>query len=85
MSIATSADGTEISYAMTGAGPTVVIVNGALSTAADAGPLADALAEAGFQAVTWDRRARGSSGDRAGTTPEDEADDLAYRDRSRTR
>lgn len=37
MSIATSADGTEISYATTGAGPAVVVVNGALSTAADAG------------------------------------------------
>lgn len=77
MSIATSADGTEISYATTGAGPAVVVVNGALSTAADAGPLAEALAEAGFRAVTWDRRARGASGDRRESAPADEADDLA--------
>ncbi|MGX1792327.1 alpha/beta fold hydrolase [Microbacterium sp. NPDC055312] len=77
MSIATSQDGTEISYTTTGAGPAVVVVNGALSTAADAGPLAEALAEAGFRAVTWDRRARGASGDRAESAPADEADDLA--------
>ncbi|PKI91460.1 alpha/beta hydrolase [Actinomycetales bacterium SN12] len=77
MSIATSADGTEISYTTTGAGPAVVAVNGALSTAADAAPLAEALAEAGFRAVTWDRRARGGSGDRPDSAPADEADDLA--------
>ncbi|MFS2242562.1 alpha/beta fold hydrolase [Microbacterium sp. OR16] len=77
MSIATSADGTEISYTTTGAGPAVVVVNGALSTAADAGPLAEALAESGFRAVTWDRRARGASGDSPGSAPADEADDLA--------
>lgn len=77
MSTATSADGTEISFTTTGAGPAVVIVNGALSTAADAGPLAEALAEAGFRAVAWDRRARGASGDRTGSAPVDEADDLA--------
>lgn len=77
MSTATSADGTEISYTTTGAGPAVAVVNGALSTAADAGPLAEALAESGFRAVTWDRRARGASGDRADSAPTDEADDLA--------
>lgn len=77
MSTVTSADGTEISFRTTGAGPTVVIVNGALSTAADAAPLADALAKEGFRAVSWDRRARGASGDRAGSTPEDEVADLA--------
>lgn len=77
MSITTSADGTEICFSTTGAGPVVVIVNGALSTGADAAPLARALAEEGFRAVTWDRRARGESGDRAGSTPEDEAADLA--------
>lgn len=77
MSIATSADGTEISYTTAGAGSAVVVVNGALSTAADAGPLAEALAESGFRAVTWDRRARGASGDRPDSAPADEADDLA--------
>ena len=77
MSIATSADGTAIEFSSTGNGPTVVIVNGALSRAADAAPLAQALVDAGFRAVTWDRRARGGSGDRSGSTPDDEVADLA--------
>ncbi|MDQ0614705.1 pimeloyl-ACP methyl ester carboxylesterase [Microbacterium sp. W4I4] len=77
MSTTTSADGTTISFTATGEGRTVVIVNGALSTAADAGPLSDALTDAGFRAVVWDRRARGASGDHPDSTPKDEADDLA--------
>lgn len=77
MSIATSADGTPIDFSATGDGRTVVVVNGGLSTAADAAPLARALTDAGFRAVTWDRRARGASGDRPGSTPEDEVADLA--------
>jgi pimeloyl-ACP methyl ester carboxylesterase len=77
MDIATSADGTAIAYHVTGDGPTVVIVNGALSTAADAAGLADALVDAGFRAVTWDRRARGASGDARGSTPQREVEDLA--------
>lgn len=77
MATTTSADGTTISFTATGAGRTVVIVNGALSTAADAGPLADALTDAGFRAVVWDRRARGASGDHPDSTPKDEVDDLA--------
>ncbi|WP_345803135.1 alpha/beta hydrolase [Microbacterium sp. AZCO] len=77
MDIATSADGTPIAYQQTGDGPVVVIVNGALSQAVDAAPLASALASRGFRAVTWDRRARGSSGDAEGSTPEREAEDLA--------
>lgn len=77
MSTTTSADGTVISFTATGEGRTVVIVSGALSTAADAAPLAQALTDAGFRAVVWDRRARGNSGDRRESTPKDEADDLA--------
>jgi len=77
MDAATSSDGTLIAYEQRGEGPTVVIVNGALSLAADARGIADALIDAGFRAVTWDRRARGSSGDKRGSTPEDEAADLA--------
>ncbi|GAA2006113.1 alpha/beta fold hydrolase [Microbacterium ulmi] len=76
MDFATSDDGTSIAYRHIGDGPVVVIVNGALSTADDASPLAAALADAGFRAVTWDRRARGSSGDRRGSEPTDEVDDL---------
>ncbi|UNK70927.1 alpha/beta fold hydrolase [Microbacterium sp. H1-D42] len=77
MSIATSADGTPIEFFAIGDGRTVVIVNGALSKAVDAEPLAAALSDAGFRAITWDRRARGGSGDRAGSVPEDEVADLA--------
>ena len=55
----------------------MVIVNGALSKASDAGGLASALVDAGVQAVTWDRRARGSSGDARGSAPEREVEDLA--------
>lgn len=77
MSIAVSADGTPLDFSATGEGRTVVIVNGALSRAVDAAPLAQALASAGFRAVTWDRRARGGSGDRSGSTPDDEVADLA--------
>ena len=77
MNTVTSADGTPIAYDQTGDGPVVVIVNGAMSTAADAAGLADALTDAGFRAVTWDRRARGSSGDVRDSTPEREVEDLA--------
>ena len=77
MDTATSADGTSIAYRRTGDGPVVVIVGGALSTAADAAPMADALAASGFRAVTYDRRARGGSGDARGSTPQREIEDLA--------
>ncbi len=77
MGIATSVDGTAISFTATGEGRTVVIAGGALSTAADAAPLAQALTDAGFRAVVWDRRARGASGDHPDSTPKDEVDDLA--------
>lgn len=77
MDTATSADGITIAFEQVGEGPTVVILGGALSVASDGGPLANALADAGFRAVTVDRRARGSSGDKRGSSPEDEANDLA--------
>jgi pimeloyl-ACP methyl ester carboxylesterase len=77
METTTSADETTIAFERVGDGPVVVIVGGAFSVAADGRVLAEALADAGFTAVTIDRRARGSSGDRRGSTPEDEVDDLA--------
>jgi pimeloyl-ACP methyl ester carboxylesterase len=77
METTASADGTRIAFHTTGAGPVVVIVNGALSRAVDAAGLADALAASGFTAVTWDRRARGDSGDARDSSPEREVDDLA--------
>jgi pimeloyl-ACP methyl ester carboxylesterase len=77
METTTSADGTPIAFERTGQGPVVLIVGGAFSVASDGLPLARALADAGFTAVTVDRRGRGSSGDRRGSTPDDEAGDLA--------
>lgn len=77
MDTTTSADGTVIAFEQMGDGPAVVIVGGALSVAVDAAPLAGALVDSGFRAVAWDRRARGGSGDRRGSSPEDEVSDLA--------
>jgi len=75
----TSTDGTRIATHSTGSGPVVVIVNGAFSTARDAGEIAQALAEKGLRAVTYDRRARVDSGDERGDAPVDpqrEVEDL---------
>jgi pimeloyl-ACP methyl ester carboxylesterase len=72
-----SADGTRIAFDRFGTGTPVVIVGGAFSTAAAGQPLAAALAEAGLQGVTLDRRGRGESGDTAPYAPEREAEDLA--------
>ena len=77
METTTSADGTTIAYEQVGDGPPVVIVGGAFSTAADGAALAEALVDVGFRAVTVDRRGRGASGDKRGSTPGDEANDLA--------
>ena len=76
MDHATSADGTRIAYHQIGSGRPVVIVTGALSTAASARPLAEAFAAAGLQGVCWDRRGRGDSGDTAPYAPEREVEDL---------
>jgi pimeloyl-ACP methyl ester carboxylesterase len=73
---AESADGTRIALHRFGAGRPVVFVGGAFSTAAAAAPLAAAFAGAGLQGVTYDRRARGDSGDTAPYAPEREAEDL---------
>ena len=73
----TSADGTPIALHTVGDGPAVVIVNGALSTARDAGLIARAFADAGLRAVTYERRARGDSGDAPIAAPEREVEDLA--------
>lgn len=76
-----SADGTVIAVHAVGNGPVVVIVNGAFSTAGDAAELAQAFADSGMRAVTYDRRARAGSGDgRPEGTPVDpqrEVEDLA--------
>jgi pimeloyl-ACP methyl ester carboxylesterase len=71
-----SADGTHIAYRTVGSGTPVVLIGGALSTSDDAAPLAAAVAGAGMQAVTYDRRGRGESGDTAPYAPDREAEDL---------
>lgn len=77
MEYVTSADGTPIATHSTGSGPAVVIVNGALSQASDAAAVADAFADAGLRATTYDRRARGDSGHTPPAEPLREVEDLA--------
>ncbi|MFF2330229.1 MULTISPECIES: alpha/beta fold hydrolase [unclassified Streptomyces] len=57
-----SRDGASIAYRRRGDGPPVILVGGALSTAVTEAPLARLLAPH-FEAVTYDRRGRGSSGE----------------------
>ncbi|MFF3300028.1 alpha/beta fold hydrolase [Streptomyces sp. NPDC001741] len=71
-----SRDGTSIAYRRHGDGPPVILVGGALSTAADEAPLAAGLAPR-FTVVTYDRRGRGASGDSGPYTIRREIEDLA--------
>lgn len=73
----TSADGTLIAVHESGAGPTAIVVNGALSIARDAVEVAAAFADAGLRAITYDRRSRGDSGDSDPAAAEREVEDLA--------
>jgi pimeloyl-ACP methyl ester carboxylesterase len=73
----TSADGTTIAYQADGDGPAIVFVGGATQRKEDWTELADALAGAGFRAVTYDRRGRGDSGDTTPYAVEREVEDLA--------
>jgi len=77
MEFVTSADGTKIATHTVGAGPAIVIITGALSKASDAEGLARVFANAGLQVTTYDRRARGDSGDTAPADPLREVEDLA--------
>ncbi|WP_375389414.1 alpha/beta fold hydrolase [uncultured Amnibacterium sp.] len=76
MELVESADGTRIAVDRIGSGTPVVIVGGAFSTADAGGPLAAALAAEGLEGVTFDRRARGRSGDTAPYATFREAEDL---------
>ncbi|WP_327258731.1 alpha/beta fold hydrolase [Streptomyces sp. NBC_01240] len=71
-----SRDGTLIAYRRRGEGPPVILVGGALSTAATEAPLAGLLVP-DFDVVTYDRRGRGSSGDSGPYAVEREIEDLA--------
>lgn len=77
MTLATSADGTSIAFHEVGDGPAIIIVNGAFSTANDAAAIADAFAARGLRAVTYDRRARGDSGDTHPVDHHREVEDLS--------
>ena len=78
MSYVTSRDGTRIGYETTGAGATVILVDGALAYRDHRGgrELAAALAPR-FSVVTYDRRGRGESTDTPPYAVEREIEDLA--------
>lgn len=73
-----SKDGTQIAFDRTGAGPPVILVDGALCSRASGpmGPLAAELAEH-FTVFTYDRRGRGDSGETAPYDVEREVEDIA--------
>jgi pimeloyl-ACP methyl ester carboxylesterase len=76
MDTVTSADGVTIAYERSGSGPALVIVNGALSTRETGAALAPLL-DGDFTLYRYDRRGRGDSADRDGSTPQNEVQDLA--------
>ncbi|MDR3573239.1 MAG: alpha/beta hydrolase [Anaerolineaceae bacterium] len=75
MSQTFSKDGTPIAFERSGQGPTLVLVNGALSKKTDAAPAAIALSPY-FTVFIYDRRGRGESGDTAPYAVEREIEDL---------
>jgi pimeloyl-ACP methyl ester carboxylesterase len=78
MHIVTSADGTTIAFEQIGAGPTLILVDGALNYRAfdqGAGQLAELLASH-FTVVRYDRRGRGDSTDTPPYAVAREIDDL---------
>jgi pimeloyl-ACP methyl ester carboxylesterase len=76
MDFVTSADGTRIAYERAGRGAPIVFVTGAFNDHHTAAPLAAELA-GDFTVITYDRRARGESGDTRPYAIEREVDDLA--------
>jgi pimeloyl-ACP methyl ester carboxylesterase len=76
--IARSPDGTPIAYEVHGAGPVLVLVDGAMCFR-DSGPMRGIAAAIGdrLRVVLYDRRGRGGSGDTAPYAVEREIEDLA--------
>ncbi|MBL1086653.1 alpha/beta hydrolase [Streptomyces actinomycinicus] len=72
----TSRDGTSLAYEVTGRGPTVILVSGAMSTGGTMAPLAHRLSGR-CRAVVYDRRGRGGSGDTPPYEVAREVEDLA--------
>ena len=76
MDFVTSADGTRIAYERAGSGHPIVFASGAFNDHHTCAPLAERLA-GDFTVVTYDRRARGESGDTRPYTVDREVEDLA--------
>ncbi len=78
MAFVTSRDGTRIGYSVVGAGPAIVLVDGALCwrSSGPSGPLADQLKDR-FSVYTYDRRGRGESGETKPVSADREVEDLA--------
>ena len=76
MDLVTSADGTPIAFRTAGRGRAIVFVPGAFNDHTVFEPLAGALQD-DFTVVTYDRRARGASGDTPPYSIEREIEDLA--------
>ena len=74
----TSADGTTIAYERTGAGPALILVDGAMCYRG-AGPMRPlaALLQDTFTVYTYDRRGRGESSDTLPYAVDREVEDLA--------
>ncbi|WP_405543383.1 alpha/beta hydrolase [Streptomyces phaeochromogenes] len=71
-----SRDGTPIAYEVSGEGPAVIFVTGAMATGASDAPLASLLSDR-FSAVVYDRRGRGESGDTQPFEVAREVEDIA--------
>ena len=76
MQTVTSNDGTTIAYDLTGTGPALILVGGALSERSAGAPLATLLAPS-FTVISYDRRGRGDSTDTAPYAVEREIEDIA--------
>jgi pimeloyl-ACP methyl ester carboxylesterase len=76
MDFVTSADGTRIAYERAGRGHPIVFASGAFNDHHTCAPLAERLA-GDFTVVTYDRRARGESGDTRPYAIDREVEDLA--------
>lgn len=71
-----SRDGTPIAYEVSGEGPAVIFVTGAMAAGASDAPLASLLSDR-FSAVVYDRRGRGESGDTGPFEVAREVEDIA--------
>lgn len=75
METVASTDGTTIAFDVTGEGPAVVVVSGALQARHSNGALAQLL-EPNFTVLSYDRRGRGDSGDTPPYAVQREVEDL---------